>query len=91
MSRVVGLVDTEALVDAIDAGRFFGVGLDVIEGEPLRSDHPIWSRQDVLITPHVGGTSPRRIERMIDLFIDNLRRYQAGEPLLNLVDLEAGF
>ena len=86
-----GLVDTDALVDAIDSGRFFGVGLDVIEGEPLRSDHPIWSRQDVLITPHVGGTSPRRIQRMIELFTGNLRRYQAGEPLRNLVDLEAGF
>ena len=86
-----GLVDTDALVDAIDSGRFFGVGLDVIEGEPLRSDHPIWSREDVLITPHVGGTSPRRIQRMIELFVENLRRYQAGEPLLNLVDLEAGF
>ena len=57
----------------------------------LRSDHPIWSRDDVLITPHVGGTSPRRIQRMIELFIENLRRYQAGEPLKNLVDLEAGF
>ena len=76
-----GLVDTDALVDAIDSGRFFGVGLDVIEGEPLRSDHPIWSRQDVLITPHVGGTSPRRLGRMIELFTENLRRYQAGEPL----------
>ena len=50
-----GLVDTEALIDAIDSGKFFGVGLDVIEGEPLESDHPIWSRDDMLITPHVGG------------------------------------
>ena len=86
-----GLVDTDALVDAIDSGRFFGVGLDVIEGEPLRSGHPIWSRDDVLITPHIGGTSPRRPERMIELFTENLRRYQAGEPLRNLVDLKAGF
>lgn len=86
-----GLVDTEALIDAIDSGKFFGVGLDVIEGEPLEADHPIWSRDDVLITPHVGGMSPRRIERMIELFVENLRRYQAGGRLLNVVDLEAGF
>ena len=86
-----GLVDTEALIDAIDSGKFFGVGLDVIEGEPLEADHPIWSRDDVLITPHVGGMSPRRIERMIELFVENLRRYQAGERLLNVVDLKAGF
>ena len=86
-----GLVDTEALIDAIDSGKFFGVGLDVIEGEPLEADHPIWRRDDVLITPHVGGMSPRRIERMIELFVENLRRYQAGERLLNVVDLDAGF
>ena len=86
-----GLVDTNALVNAIEVNKFFGVGLDVVEDEPLRSDHPIWDRENVLITPHIGGGSFRRVERLIKLFTENLRRYRSGEPLQNLVDLNAGF
>jgi len=86
-----GLVDTKALLNAIEAGKFFGVGLDVIEDEPLRPDHPIWARENVLMTPHIGGGSFRRVERLIKLFTENLRRYRSGEPLQNLVDLNAGF
>lgn len=86
-----GLVDTDALMTVLDSGRFFGVGLDVIEGEPLKPDHPIWAHENVLITPHFGGKSPRRVERLIELFAENLRRYQAGQPLRNRVDLKAGF
>ncbi len=86
-----GLVDTDALIVALDAGGLFGAGLDVIDGEPPDADHPIWDREDVALTPHIGGASPRRAERLVELFVENIRRYKAGEALLNKVNLVEGF
>jgi D-3-phosphoglycerate dehydrogenase len=85
------LVVESALPKALDSGRLGGVGMDVAEVEPLAKDSPLWDRQDVIITPHVGGQSARRIDDMTDFFCENLVRWRAGEPLLNLVDKTLGF
>lgn len=86
-----GLVDTDALIAALESGKLYGAGLDVVDGEPLQAGHPLWKRDDVLITPHLGGASPQRGERLAKLFCENLIRYREGRPLLNVVDLQAGF
>lgn len=85
------VVDTPALVEALRGGRLRGAGLDVLDQEPPPPDHPIWSFPNVMITPHNGGASPLRVMRIREFFASNLRRYKAGEPLENVVDVEAGF
>ena len=85
------VVDTPALVEALRGGRLRGAGLDVLDQEPPPPDHPIWTFPNVMITPHNGGASPLRVVRIREFFASNLRRYRAGEPLENVVDVEAGF
>jgi D-3-phosphoglycerate dehydrogenase len=79
------------LIEALKNGRLFGAALDVTETEPLPPSSPLWDLPNVIITPHVGGQSKRRIDQMTDFFCDNLRRYQTGQPLRNLVDKRLGF
>ncbi len=86
-----GLVDEAALVRALEEGAVAGAGLDVFEKEPLPADSPLWDMPNVMITPHDSGSSPRSGERLMDLFCENLRRYIAGEPLLNVVDKARGY
>jgi len=85
------VVDGDALVRALAGGRLGGAALDVIDGEPLSADHPIWGFDNVAMTPHTAGASQYRSGRNIARFVDNLRRYRAGEPLLGVVDKEAGY
>jgi phosphoglycerate dehydrogenase-like enzyme len=85
------IVDTDALVEALESGRLSGAGLDVTDPEPLPADHPLWARDDVLITPHVAGRAEVTQERRWALFRENVRRFGAGEPLLNVVDKRAGY
>jgi D-2-hydroxyacid dehydrogenase (NADP+) len=85
------VVDEPALVEALDAGRLGGAGLDVFDEEPLSPSSPLWRMPNVIITPHVAGNTPRYWQRCTDLFCDNLRRYLAGQRLTNLVDKEAGY
>lgn len=85
------LIDEAALVRALQKGRLRGAALDVFEHEPLAPDSPLWSRDDVLITPHVSGFQPRHWPDAAALFADNLRRFEAGQPLLNPVDKGAGY
>ena len=85
------LVDERALAAALEKGRLRGVALDVFEHEPLAQDSPLWGRPDVLITPHVSGFHARYWQDAAALFADNLRRFEAGQPLLNLVDKHAGY
>jgi phosphoglycerate dehydrogenase-like enzyme len=85
------LVDEAALLAALREGRIAGAGLDVFAAEPLPSDSPLWDFPNVLITPHTSGGSPRSHARLLDLFCENLRRYLAGEELLNVVDKDAGY
>ena len=86
-----GTIDTDALVVALRERRIAGAGLDVTDPEPLPSDHPLWSLDNAIVTPHFSGGRPGYVERVTDIFLENLRRYQAGEPLTNVVDLKAGY
>jgi len=86
-----GLVDEAALTAALQEGRIAGAGLDVFETEPLPSDSPLWDMPNVLITPHDAGSSPKSHDRLMALFCENLRRYLAGEELLNVVDKGQGY
>lgn len=85
------IVDEDALVDALRAGRLGGAGLDALTTEPLPADHPLWTLENVMISPHSSNSSPHVRERTLALFTENLRRFKAGEDLLNRVDFEAGY
>jgi len=85
------LVDEAALARTLAEGRLRGAALDVFEHEPLSAGSPLWLREDVLITPHVSGFQPRHWPDAAALFADNLRRFEAGQPLLNRVDKVAGY
>jgi len=85
-----GVVDTDALVAALERGRVSAAGLDVTDPEPLPAGHPLW-RRNVIITPHTAGQSPGGLRRVHELFRENLRRFAAGEMLLNVVDKKAGY
>lgn len=80
------LIDEAALVDALRRGRLAGAALDVFEVEPLPGDSPLWSMPNVTITPHAAGRSPIKRRRAMELFDENLGRFERGEPLLNLVE-----
>lgn len=86
-------IDTNALSDALYAGKIRGAALDVTDPEPLTQDHPIWDAPNALITPHISGgfALPETLEQIIDLFAQNLRRYMSGEEIGNLVNLETGY
>ena len=78
------VVDTDALVEALNAGRI-RAALDVTDPEPLPEGHPLWSCPNLLLTPHVAGSSPQFAPRSLRVAADELRRYIAGEPLHNVV------
>lgn len=85
------VVQTDALVAALDSGHLAGAGLDVTDPEPLPEVHPLRGRMNVLITPHVAGRSELTAERWRAVRLENLRRFGLGEPLLNVVDKQAGY
>jgi phosphoglycerate dehydrogenase-like enzyme len=80
-----GLVDTPALIEALTTRRI-RAALDVTDPEPLPEDHPLWALPEVFVTPHVAGASPKLFERAYTLVREQVRRYLAGEPLLNVVE-----
>ncbi len=80
------IIDQEALIAALRAGRLGGAGLDVTTPEPLPADAPLWDLDNVIISPHYSGSTPAYEERAFALFEENLRRYLVGEPLINVVD-----
>jgi phosphoglycerate dehydrogenase-like enzyme len=86
-----GTIDQEALVRALQSGQIAGAGLDVTDPEPLPKGHPLWQMENVILTPHTSGHSPHSDRRMLELLCENLRRFAAGEPLLNVVDKHSGF
>jgi phosphoglycerate dehydrogenase-like enzyme len=85
------LVDEPALIGALQRGELRGAGLDVFVDEPLPPSSPLWSLPNAILTPHVAGLRADYWTVAVDLFVDNLRRFEAGEPLTNLVDKEAGY
>ena len=85
------LVDTPALVRALQEGWIAGAGLDVTEKEPLPADEPLWTTGNVIITCHTSAGTPRTAERQMALFTENVRRYLAALPLLNVVDKRRGY
>lgn len=85
------VVDTAALAEAVRAGRFRGVGLDVTEPEPLPADHPLHGYPNVLITPHMAGPSDHNRRRSFELVRDNIARFLRGENLFNVVNKQLGY
>ncbi len=81
------VVDEAALVEALRSGWIAGAALDVFEEEPLPKESPLWALENVIISPHSTDVVPETINTLqTDLFCDNLRRYLAGEPLVNELD-----
>jgi len=85
------LIDEPALIEALRSGRLAGAALDVFEREPLPLESPLWEMPNVLVTPHISGLGPRYWERAVELFRGNLERFIRGEPLVNVVDKQAGY
>ena len=85
------IVDEPSLLRALEENRIGGAGLDVTPQEPLPLDSPLWDMPNVIITPHVAGGSPVRLDRTVGLFCDNLARSLAGKPLLSVIDKRKGY
>jgi phosphoglycerate dehydrogenase-like enzyme len=84
-------IKEEVLIKALQEGWIAGAGLDVFEQEPLPVDSPLWDMENVVITPHHAASTPYLLDRFIEIFTENLRRYQAGEPLINVVEKRLGY
>lgn len=86
-------IDTDALVDALQAGKLMGVGLDVTDPEPLPADHPLWQIENAYITPHISGGSsfsgPKDFITEVSAY--NIKAILSGTPLRNVVDIETGY
>lgn len=85
------VVDELALIEVLKTGKIRGAGLDVYSEEPLPPSSPLWKLPNVIACPHIAGFSPHSLARATTLFAENLRRYLAGEPLLNVVQKERGY
>ena len=85
------IIDESALIESLTTHTIAGAALDTFVEEPLPPDNPLWSLPNVIISPHHSGSSPRSLDRVLDLFTENLRRFLNGEELQNVVDLEAGY
>lgn len=86
-------VDTDALCRALYDGRIGGAALDVTDPEPLPPEHPLWHAPNTILTPHVSGllSQPENFEKAAGICVENLRRFLAGQPLLNQVDRSTGY
>ncbi|TDD83470.1 D-2-hydroxyacid dehydrogenase [Saccharopolyspora karakumensis] len=83
------LIDEDAFIAELRAGRLGGAALDVFDQEPLPADHPFWAMDNVMVSPHMAGDAVGWERRSIELFVTNLERWSAGQPLLNIVDKSA--
>lgn len=83
-----GIVCTEDLIDTLRSGKLSGAGLDVFEEQPLSPESPLWKMENVYITPHTTPQVPDRAARSIEIIRENARRFENGEPLLNLMKPE---
>jgi phosphoglycerate dehydrogenase-like enzyme len=85
------IIDQTALISALQKREIAGAGLDVFEDEPLPKESPLWQMENVIITGHYAGATPQYNRRAMTIFLDNLQRYQKGEPLRNLIDKRRGY
>lgn len=85
------VIDEPALIKALQDGIIQGAGLDVFTTEPLPADSPLWDMPQVIITPHMAGHMPDYNDQVLNIFLENLRRQQAQQPLLNVVDKQRGY
>jgi phosphoglycerate dehydrogenase-like enzyme len=85
------LLDDDAVVEALRDGRLGGAALDVFTREPLDPASPYWDLPNVIVTPHIAGAMEDYWTPLVALFAENLRRFAAGRPLLNVVDKHAGY
>lgn len=85
------LIDDDAVIDALADGRLAGAALDVFTREPLERSSPFWDLPNVIVTPHVAGAMEDYWTPLVGLFAENLRRFERGEPLLNVVDKATGY
>ncbi|MCL5274181.1 MAG: D-2-hydroxyacid dehydrogenase [Chloroflexi bacterium] len=85
------IVDEVAMIAALQTGRLASAALDVFAREPLPLDSPLWHMDNVIVTPHIAGITPNYGRRAAELFVDNLHRYIAGDPLVNNVDFARGY
>jgi len=85
------VVDEAALVDALQAGKLAGAALDVFAVEPLPADSPLWSMPNVFITPHLASYTRDQAMVASAVLVENMSRYLAGQPLVNIIDVEAGY
>jgi len=84
-------VDEAALIAALRDGVIAGAGLDVFATEPLPTDSPLWSMPNVILSPHISGVTLRYSQRLTSLFLENVARLRAGQPLRNVVDPARGY
>ena len=85
------LIEDDDLIAAVKAKKIAGAVLDVYRQEPLPADHPFWGTEGIIVLPHIGGPHPRRDQIVAGLFVENLGRFVAGQPLKEVVDREAGY
>lgn len=86
-----GVVDHGALVEALNDGRLAGAALDVNPVEPLPSNSPLWEMENVILSPHISGSTIRYRELALDLFLENMQRYLSEQPLMNEFNVEKGY
>jgi phosphoglycerate dehydrogenase-like enzyme len=82
------VIDQNALIEGLQSGHLGGAALDVTDPEPLPEDSPLWDMPNVIISPHSASTADTENQKLTDLFIENLKRYLAGEEMLNVLDTE---
>jgi len=85
------IIDGAALVAALESGHLGGAGLDTPPGEPISADNPLWRMDNVIVTPHTAGASPRRGDRIVEFFCKNLEHFRLGEPLEGVIDKVKGY
>lgn len=81
------VVDTDALIAALESGHLGGAALDAIDPEPFPQDCVLWDMPNVFITPHYSATSPLYVDRAVNQFIENLKNFKSGKPLFNVIDV----
>jgi phosphoglycerate dehydrogenase-like enzyme len=85
------VIDQNAMIEALRSGKLGGAGLDVTTPEPLDSQSPLWDIENVLLTPHISGAKQGYNDEACEVFVENMRRFVAGRPMLNLVDRAHGY